>query len=73
MASAIVSNEDLKIKFEEWLLSELKKYNKDVDESLVSYISSIASDDENPSEERIEAVESLLQELNQVNHIENSL
>ena len=66
MASALIPNDVLGEHFEKWLLSRLKVYNEDVDESLVNYIISIISDEDSGDEEKIESIEPLLQELNQV-------
>ena len=66
MASALIPNDELGEHFEKWLLSRLKVYNEDVDESLANYIISIISDEDSGDEEKIESIEPLLQELNQV-------
>ena len=68
MASAFGDCDELKPKFEQWLLEKLKTHNNEVDESLITYISSMVTDDDEDStdDDKIESIEPILQELNQV-------
>lgn len=66
MATALVGNDEFNCEFEKWLLEKLKSYNSDVDESLVTYISSIVCDEDSEIEEKIESIAPILEELNQV-------
>lgn len=61
----LVGNDEFNCEFEKWLLEKLKSYNSDVDESLVTYISSIVCDEDSEIEEKIESIAPILEELNQ--------
>lgn len=59
-------SEELKEWFEKWLLDTLKSHNEELDESIVSYLSSIMEDEDTADDDKIESIEPILQELNQV-------
>lgn len=59
-------SEELKESFEKWLLDTLKSHNEELDESIISYLSSIMEDEDTADEDKIESIEPILQELNQV-------
>jgi hypothetical protein len=61
-----IDSYELKESFEKWLLATLKGYNEELDESIVSYLSSIVGDEDTADDEKVESVEPILQELNQV-------
>lgn len=76
MATSLSSSNENELakKFEAWLSETIESYTsgQDIDASVfINYILSTLSEEDNSDEEKSEAIQPFLQELNQVTIIEN--